>query len=88
MPGQTISVEIDIELSSKLDAIAQRTHQPTASLVSEAIARYVEHDLWLAQAVQTGLRAAEEGRTADHARVREWVQSWSSGHELPPPKCG
>ncbi len=27
------------------------------------------------------------GRTISHERVVEWVRSWGTDHELPPPEC-
>jgi predicted transcriptional regulator len=38
-------------------------------------------------AVDEGLADAEAKRTVPFEKVRRWLLSWGSDHELPPPKC-
>jgi predicted transcriptional regulator len=40
------------------------------------------------EAVQDGIRAADEGRKRPYAEVRRWLLSWGSDNELPPPRRG
>jgi predicted transcriptional regulator len=36
-------------------------------------------------AVQEAIKAADEGRTVPHDKVKEYLQSWGTDKELPPP---
>lgn len=39
-------------------------------------------------AVTEGMAAADAGRVVPYEAVRQWLLSWGTDHELPPPKCG
>lgn len=38
-------------------------------------------------AVREGIRAADEGRTISHDKVKSWLRSWGTDKEQSPPKC-
>jgi predicted transcriptional regulator len=38
-------------------------------------------------AVEEGVKAAEEGRTVSHGKVKSWLKSWGSDKETSPPEC-
>jgi antitoxin component of MazEF toxin-antitoxin module len=43
------------------------------------------YEKWARQEIEAGLADIEAGKTVSGEKVREWVQSWGTEHELPPP---
>jgi predicted transcriptional regulator len=43
-------------------------------------------DVAQALAVEEGLADVQAGRLVDGESVLHWLESWGTGHELPPPK--
>jgi len=40
---------------------------------------------WKLAEIQAGLAEAEAGETVPHEKVVDWLRSWGSANELPPP---
>jgi len=93
--GGTVTVEIPEELLRQANlsvgdpvewvvtssgALALRG--PHAADVSEVEDGYEE---WKLAEIQAGLAEAEAGETVPHEKVVDWLRSWGTGHELPPP---
>lgn len=83
---ETLSIRIDALTKSRLDALATRSKRSKSFLAAEAIARYVEAEEWQLGEIEAGLRDAEAGRTAGHAEVAKWMQSWGKRKERKPPR--
>jgi len=64
-----IGARISEELYRDLSKIAAATGRPKSSLVAEALATYVGSGKEFIEAVQEGIKAAEEGRTVPHETV-------------------
>lgn len=43
------------------------------------------YDDWKQQEIQAGFSEIEAGESAPNEKVIEWLRSWGSKHELPPP---
>ena len=43
------------------------------------------YEEWKLQEIEAGLAAIEEGRSVSGEKVFEWLRSWGTEHELPPP---
>lgn len=56
-------------------------HTPPATKIDEE-----ERAAFLA-AVQEGRDDIEAGRFVPYEKVRRWLLSWGTDHELPPPEC-
>ncbi|HEY1646430.1 MAG TPA: hypothetical protein VGF96_00495 [Terracidiphilus sp.] len=41
---------------------------------------------WQAEEIQVGLAEVEAGQSVPHEKVIEWLRSWGSAHEFPPPQ--
>ncbi len=87
MVSKATSVRLDSETLSRLDVIAKATDRSRAWLMSQAIRRYVEEELWVVQAVEEGIKDADEGRTVSDKKVGDWIESIGTDHELEPPRC-
>jgi antitoxin component of MazEF toxin-antitoxin module len=93
--GQAVTVEIPEDLLRKAnlsvgDAV-EWTSTPAGSLAlrSSRHARDEEpaggYDDWKQQEIQAGFREIEAGEDAPNEKVIEWLRSWGSKNELPPP---
>ena len=43
------------------------------------------YEEWKRQEIEAGLAAIEEGRSVAGEKVFDWLRSWGTEHELPPP---
>lgn len=85
--GQTpIVIHLDEAVKAQLAALAQDRQQPLSDLAAEAIASFVDLERWQEQHIRHGLADIEAGRSVGNERVMEWLQSWGTESELPPPK--
>lgn len=83
----TITVQIPSEVSDELEAMARDTDQSTTHLASEAISDFVKHNAWQVAHIKAALEEARSGRPGiPHHRVMEWMRSWGTSRELPPPE--
>jgi predicted transcriptional regulator len=55
-------------------------------LAAEAIEKYLDDNAWQVEAIEEGLRAADDGGVVSHGAVVKWVKSWGKPHELKPPR--
>ena len=83
-----MTVRIPPEVSDKLDALARDTSRTKAYLAGEAIASYVECNAWQVARIKASLDDAASGSPGvPHAAVEQWVASWDTEGELPPPEA-
>jgi antitoxin component of MazEF toxin-antitoxin module len=45
------------------------------------------YEEWKMAEIQAGLAEFEAGKWVPGEKVLEWLQSWGTEHELPPPQC-
>jgi len=88
MPNSsTLHLTLSPELKSKLDALARSKNESAPAVAVEAIASYVETYQWQLEEIARGLAEADAGGPfVEHERVVEWLRSWGTDDELPPPK--
>lgn len=93
--GGTVTVEIPEELLRKANlavgdpvewvmtssgALALRgPHTADESTVEDG------YEEWKLAEIQAALAEAEAGETVPHEQVVDWLRSWGTEHELPPP---
>ena len=61
MRRTTITVEVDVDLKDRLDRAAAGQNKPAATLVEQALERFLGHDAWFRTEVEAGLREADAG---------------------------
>jgi antitoxin component of MazEF toxin-antitoxin module len=93
--GQAVTVEIPEDLLRKAnlsvgDAV-EWTLTPAGSLTLRS-SRHVKaekpadgYDDWKQQEIQAGFSEIEAGESVPNEKVIEWLRSWGSKNELPPP---
>jgi antitoxin component of MazEF toxin-antitoxin module len=94
--GDAVTVEIPENLLRKAnlsvgDAV-EWTLTPTGTLAlrgprhpgtEQPVDRY---DSWKQEEIQAGFAEIDAGESAPNEKVIEWLRSWGSKHELPPPQ--
>jgi predicted transcriptional regulator len=77
----TATVRIDSRTLRRLGALARKRSRSRASVITEAVERYLEYEEWFASEVRKGLKEAERGKLVDHEVV---VKEWEGRrHRLP-----
>lgn len=79
----TITVRLNAELKGKLEQLAESTQRSKSWLAAEAIAAYVEQQVWQIEQIQEALEQAEQPETQwiEHDQVSSWLQIWGDDHE-------
>lgn len=85
MAGHSITVQLAPELEAQLAALAEARNQTVTDVAADAIALYVDIDSRERQRIRAGLAELEAGHGISNERVMEWLESWGTEHELPPP---
>ena len=80
----TISVRIDDK--KQLEALAGRARRSKSFLAAEAIAAFVEAEIWQLDEMQAGLDELDEGRGVAHKDVSAWLRSWGRKRERQAPR--
>ncbi|MBN1684916.1 MAG: CopG family ribbon-helix-helix protein [Gammaproteobacteria bacterium] len=82
----TLTIRIDKQTKSALEAFAIATDRSKAYLALNAIKEYLTHNLWQIQAIEEGVKEADSGKLIDHDEVKKWVDSWGNKRELEKPE--
>ena len=73
--SETVTVRLDSETKSRLEALAQHTRRTKSFLAGEAIADYVERELAIIAGLQRGLDDVKAGRTVPHDVARKRIMN-------------
>ena len=65
-----VSLRLDPEIRTRLDALAAATDRSRASIAAEAVKTYVVTQEWQIAAIQKGIDQADRGEFIDHARLK------------------
>jgi predicted transcriptional regulator len=80
-----LTIELDEELASRLEAVTTKSHTSIETFAAKALARAVsEVEAW----TEDEAAYAEYERTGEAiplAAMEDWVRSWGTANELPPP---
>jgi predicted transcriptional regulator len=82
-----VSVSLEPDLDDQVAEIATHLDRSKAWVIEQAVKEFVAVRDWQAAAIDEGIRAADEGRVAEHDDVAAWVASWGQPDEKPTPKC-
>jgi len=86
MPQTRIVIDIDEDLAASLEAAAKRSQTSVESFAATAVARAIaDVEAW----AEDEAAYAEYERTGEAvplAAMEQWVKSWGTENELPPPK--
>ena len=82
-----LSVRIDTDTKTRLEALAKRARRSKSFLAAEAIAAFVEAESWQLDEIQTGLAELEQGAGVPHKDVADWLRSWGRTREGKAPRA-
>jgi predicted transcriptional regulator len=83
----TLHLRLPAKLKGRLEALARSTKRSKSYLAVEAIAAYVDTNAWQVAEIKRGLAEADAGGPfIEHEAVVDWLESWGTDHERPPPK--
>jgi predicted transcriptional regulator len=87
--SHTVSIRLDDEVLTKLDALTKASDRSRAWLLAHAVQQYVEHESWQIEAIQATLEKMRQGNAAFAADddVKQWLESWGTEAELKAPIC-
>ncbi len=87
MSKHMVSVRISEELSVKIDTLAALTQRPRSEVLNGALEEFVDEKVRLYRDIDEALKEADEdGEWISHEKMSEWLLSWGSENELPPPE--
>lgn len=83
---EVVTVRLERRLKRRLDALARASKRSKSFLAAEAIGAYVDSQEWQLAAIHEGIAAADRGELVTHDAVSDWVDSWDTDGERPPPE--
>lgn len=86
-----VSVKLNDDMRTRIEHLATTRRRSAHWMMREAIQQYVEREEKHESFRQDALNAWEElqltGQHANEAEVDDWLASWGTDDELPPPEC-
>ena len=72
----TVTARLDTATQAQLEKLAAATSRSRSWLVAEAVRHYVAEQSWQVEAIQEGIRQADEGKFASDHQVAEAFAHW------------
>jgi len=70
-----MTVRLEPELKERLERLAEATQRTKSFLLTEALRAYLDHHAWQVEAIEQGVRQADQGDVILHGQVRrKWEQ--------------
>jgi len=85
------TVRLQSEIEQKLQTMASTMRRSKSWLINQAVKEYIERQALENQRWQETLQAMEsvaQGKVVSGEAVHQWLDSWGTSNELPPPKVG
>lgn len=73
VPKQTMTIRIEPEVRTSLDAIAAAADRDRTWVVNEALTAYIETQRWQIEHIRQGVREADAGKFASARAVKQVV---------------
>ncbi len=83
------SIRLQPDIEKPLEEAIKRSQRSKNWLINQAIREFLEREMRDRQRWQETLEAldsANQGKVIDGDTVHQWLQSWGTDDELPPPK--
>jgi RHH-type transcriptional regulator, rel operon repressor / antitoxin RelB len=83
----TVTVRLDAQLKTKLEALSQSTQRSKSWLAAEAIKAYIEQESWQIEQIEEAIQQANHPDTQWIASedVSAWLNTWGTEDEAPAP---
>lgn len=73
----TMTVRLPVEVSQRLEKLAEATARSRSWLAADAIQRYLELEEWQISEIEAGLREADAGEFATAEEVEAFFERWA-----------
>jgi RHH-type rel operon transcriptional repressor/antitoxin RelB len=83
----TLTIRVPTNLKRRLDRLAKQSKLSKSWLATDAVQQYVDEQERQAILIERADKEVDAGRFVPHSDVRQWLLSWGSKKELPPPAC-
>lgn len=83
----TVTVRLDAQLKTKLEALSQSTQRSKSWLAAEAIKAYIEQESWQIEQIEEAIQQANHPDTQwiSNEDVSTWLNTWGTEDEAPVP---
>ena len=71
MKTATVSAKLNLETAKKLELLVKATARSKSYLVAEAIESYVKDQAWQIEAIEEGIKEADNGKFATESQVKK-----------------
>lgn len=85
MASSTLTIRVDEQDKTRLEALARSMGRSRSFLAAEAIAEYLAVNEWRIAGIKAAVDELDWGERFERQAVRRWVESWGSENELEPP---
>jgi predicted transcriptional regulator len=82
----TVSIQIPLEMSERLERLALATDRSAATLATEALERFLAEGEWEVDRLDAAMADAEEGVFISNEAVTSWLLSWGTNAETKAPE--
>lgn len=82
-----LRVELPDEVVAELTRVASELGSTPEALLRDAAEDLIFDQADRDQRIIRGLAGLDAGSGVEHGRVVEWMRSWGTASELPPPRC-
>ena len=72
----TVTARLDTDTQAQLEKLAAATSRSRSWLMAEAVRQYVAEQSWQVEAIQEGVRQADEGKFASDQEVTDAFARW------------
>jgi predicted transcriptional regulator len=86
MTTKPFSIRIDSKLKARLEKEAKRRDRTASYIANRAIKLYFDQLDHAAREIDEAFAEAEKGVFISGEKVMEWMKSWGTENELPPPE--
>ncbi len=86
MATTPFSIRLDTKLKARLEKEAKRRDRTAAFIASRAIKLYFEQLDLVEQEIDAAFAEADKGVFISGEKIFDWMNSWGTENELPPPE--
>lgn len=88
MSTTVLAVPVETSVRERLAKLAATTGRTEEDIVAEAIVGALDENDRYAAAIEEALAEVDRGEVISGKAVEDWLLSWGTANELPPPKVG
>jgi predicted transcriptional regulator len=84
--SEEFSIRLPNKLLREIDEVAASSNRSRNWVIKQAVVAYLQEQQAYFAAIEEGLAEADKGIFISGEKVMEWLASWGTPNELPPPE--